>query len=72
MIEEGGDYDTIQFDVRLPRKFVEEFKRFISRKWPVYTNGIIALEVQLAIKMWMENEGRTTHTQKYRSYRSRK
>jgi hypothetical protein len=65
--EIGEDYRKIQFNIRLPTKFIEEFKVFVSRKWPVYNHGILSSEVQLAMKMWMENEGRTAHTQKYSS-----
>ena len=48
----------------LPEGFIAEWKRFVSRKWPEYSHGILSLEVQLAMKMWMDNTGRATHTHK--------
>ena len=61
----GSDlyYQKKRFCIWLPEDFIAEWKRYVSRKWPVYNHGILSLEVQLAMKMWMENDGRAhTHT----------
>jgi hypothetical protein len=38
---------------------MDEFKRFVSIKWPEHTHGVLSLEIQLAMKAWMEAGTRT-------------
>jgi hypothetical protein len=37
---------------------------FVSRKWPIYSHGVISAEIVLAMKWWMENDRRNAHTHK--------
>lgn len=62
--DRDSDYHKVRFGIWLPESFVSEWKRFLSRKWPEYNHGIQSLEVQLAMKRWMESEGRSAHTHK--------
>jgi hypothetical protein len=62
--DEGSDYDKVRFPFWCSRKFREEFKMFVSRKWPIYSHGVISAEIVLAMKWWMENDRRNAHTHK--------
>ena len=59
-----SDYDLVQVKFRVPKKLDEEFRRMVSRKWPKHSQGSLSLEYQLAMKMWLENDGRAAHTHK--------
>jgi hypothetical protein len=62
--KEDSPYDPVQFKIMIPRWLSEEFRLFVSRKWPSYQLGSLSIEGQLALKMWLENEKGLTHTHK--------
>jgi hypothetical protein len=57
----GRDYYKKQYGIWLPIIFMDEFKRYVSIKWPEHPHGALSLEIQLAMTAWME---KGTHTQK--------
>jgi hypothetical protein len=48
--------DKIQFKVYIKKKTIDSFKQFLSQKWQTYGRGLLSLEVEQAIKLYISND----------------
>jgi hypothetical protein len=55
--------DKIQFKVYITKKTIDSFKQFLSRKWQTYGRGLLSLEVEQAMIIYISGgDGEHTHT----------
>jgi hypothetical protein len=55
--------DKIQFKVYITKNTIDSFKRFLSQKWHTYGRGLLSLEVEQAMKLYISDErGERTRT----------
>ena len=64
MTEIEDDYGKGQFNIRLSKRCIREFKIYVSRKWPEHEHGILSLEVEIALWERMANDRRAAHAHK--------
>ena len=55
--------DKIQFKVYITKKTIDSFKQFLSRKWQTYGRGLLSLEVEQAMIIYISGgDGEHTRT----------
>lgn len=55
--------DKIQLKVYVTRRTIDNFKRFLSKKWQTYARGLLSLEVEQALKRYISGEdAKHTHS----------
>jgi hypothetical protein len=52
--------DKVQLKVYITKKTVDSFKQFLSQKWQTYGRGLLSLEVEQALKLYI-SEGKGEH-----------